>query len=173
MPALRSSAPPPLSAPYFQFNQKPSGLGALDPARGTRRYAPGARNAPLNAGILPALISLSNARQEQACVPTGSIFKIEELVCGQDARVPRGVPENCSPREVGGDWIGFHAAGKRRAGRMPAFPGRAVARKKGRNIRDQGTRLRAKARSSRPKRDARVLRRVPRAATRPARGTRR
>ena len=32
------------------------GLSALDPARGTRRYAPGARNAPLNAGILRAKV---------------------------------------------------------------------------------------------------------------------
>ncbi len=54
-PALLPPRRPPIVHAYFQFNQKPSGP-ALNPARGTRRYAPGARNAPLNAGILPALL---------------------------------------------------------------------------------------------------------------------
>ncbi len=59
---------------FFHVSRNPSGMPL-----GTRASC-------------PHLLPLSNAREEQVCVPTGSIFKIAVLPCGQDARVLRRVP---------------------------------------------------------------------------------
>ena len=76
--------------------------GALDPARGTRRYALGARNAPenapLNAGILPAQGSLDlqyraatrvfyrredTRLRTSASVPTREDTHLARIFCGE------------------------------------------------------------------------------------------
>ena len=52
--------------------------GALDPARGTRRYALGARNAPENAPL--------RARREEGCISLRRLTRLARIFCGE--RIP-------------------------------------------------------------------------------------
>ena len=113
-PALPPPRRPKSSVPSFSSVTSLPPVFALDPARGTRRYARGVRNTPLNAGILPALPPLSNARQKQSR-HRGAQYSGSGLTFACVARI--------------------HAPKKR----CSAFPGRAAARKNKTPARGAGT----------------------------------